>query len=77
MAVITDERLSHCGVNFCPQEWLNYTNKYSSEFKKDDSATANNINTLIGILFGCVLASAIVLAVFVDPPSKYSITMSN
>ena len=70
---ISEERFSNCGADFCPQEWLNYTNSLTSNEAESENSDSKpeNLDALIWILLGSTLAAAIVLAVFIDAPSKY------
>ena len=71
--------LSRCGINYCPLlESVDESPQNQSLVDEQDnvdnfSATSNQLYTLAGVYLACSILSAVVVALFVDPLSKYSI----
>ena len=73
VSLVTDDDIIHCGSNYCPN------------YQPDDAAAGNateaakdNFNTditqiyiIAGIFLGCSLAAAAIIAVFVDPLTRF------
>lgn len=75
VAQISREELQYCGVNYCPKSTpepsINATLEPDLE---DNFATSKTkLYTLAGIYLACSLVSASVVALFVDPLSRYCI----
>ena len=74
--VTVDIDFNTCGVNYCPwtgkEEAKEVANDTSPAPKDDNFSTSKNqLYTLAGVYLVCSIASAIVVALFVDPLSKY------
>ena len=78
----TEDQLALCGANYCPK----------GPPKSDDDATTANataaenenfnvditrIYTLAGIFLACSLVAPVIVAVLVDPVSRYRLSKSN
>lgn len=70
---ITDDDIAHCGSSFCPG--FVPTSEASDEA---DDKTVDNFQTdltkiyiLAGIFLGCSLSAAAIIAVFVDPLTRF------
>lgn len=72
---ITEEALAKCGLNYCPavpQPPKNETVSEAEETVEDNFKTSlTQIYTLAGVYLVCSVVSAVVVALFVDPLSKY------
>jgi len=63
--------LSICGVNYCPKEDAPKEDNATSAEDDNFSASKTQLYTLAGVYLACSIMSAIVVALFVDPLSKY------
>jgi len=76
--VIKTPDLSKCGVNYCPAVPVDNSgvNTTEIESKAEDnfSASSTQLYILAGVYLACSILSAVVVAVFVDPLSKYGET---
>jgi len=68
-----DEDFSKCGVNYCPAPPANQTNLIEGEEVNEDkfSVTKQQRYILAGVYLICSVLSAVIVALFVDPLSKY------
>jgi len=65
--------LSKCGINYCPAPAAIVSNDTEQEIEDEDnfSASRYQLYILAGVFLACSIASAVVVALFVDPLSKY------
>jgi len=61
---ISQEQLSYCGVNYCNQDFSNFT---SGDGSGDDVIDRTTLNLLFGILLGFTLLAATIVLFLVDP----------
>ena len=67
----TEEKLSHCGVDFCPYLNLTGMTEGGSGNSADDKPDKAQIDMLSGILLGFALLASVIMAILVDPLSRY------
>ncbi len=66
---ISQEQLSYCGVNYCNQDFSNFS---SGDGSGDDVIDRTTLNLLFGILLGFTLLAAAIVLFLVDPlKNKY------
>ena len=71
---VSEEALSLCGSSFCPDQLVEEAETIANETKNNNfeaAADKTNIYTLAGIYLGCSIVAAIILAIFVDPLSRF------
>ena len=69
---ITDDDIAHCGSSFCPG-WSPVQASDEAEDKPVDNFQTDltKIYILAGIFLGCSLSAAAIIAVFVDPLTRF------
>merc|ERR1712008_114454 len=74
-AVISEPDLSKCGVNYCPAVPVDNSGVNTTEIvsKAEDnfSTSSTQLYILAGVYLACSILSAVVVAILVDPLSKY------
>ena len=71
---VSEEALSLCGSSFCPDQLVKEGEIIVNETKNSNfeaAADKTNIYTLAGIYLGCSIVAAMILAIFVDPLSRF------
>ncbi|TRY61495.1 hypothetical protein TCAL_05719 [Tigriopus californicus] len=75
VAQISREELQYCGVNYCPKAAplpsINTTLNVEPDLEDNFATSKTKLYTLAGIYLACSLVSATVVALFVDPLSRY------
>ena len=71
---LTDDDIIHCGSEYCPSiavsAPVNITDNEDSP-KDNFQIDTSKIYTIAGIFLGCSLAAAAVIAIFVDPLTRF------
>ena len=62
--------LTKCGINYCPAPAANNTDE-DIENEDNFGASRYQLFILAGVYLACSILSAVVVALFVDPLSKY------
>ena len=71
---VSEDALSLCGSSFCPDQLVKEEETSVNETKNNNFEAASdktNIYTLAGIYLGCSIMAALILAIFVDPLSRF------
>lgn len=70
---LTDDDIIHCGSNYCPNTEDASEEKDDGAEKKQDNFETDitKIYIIAGIFLGCSLAAAAIVAIFVDPLTRF------
>ena len=70
---LTDDDIIHCGSNYCPNTEDTSEEKDDGAEKKQDNFETDitKIYIIAGIFLGCSLAAAAIVAIFVDPLTRF------
>ena len=68
---VTDEEIFHCGSNYCPNDDSDQKDDDAGKKQDNFETDITKIYIIAGIFLGCSLTAAAIVAIFVDPLTRF------
>jgi len=70
-SLLTDDDIQFCGSSFCPGQTISSGEKNETDTKDNFQTDITKIYIIAGIYLACSLAAAVIIAIFVDPLTRF------